>query len=155
MSNVYNNFDYVRIGPDVSLTFDAVPVMKMLHREIPSTKNAIQNTFYRSFMDDRWFGNDPDVFLLRDTNIKLKKDQKKALAIINALFGRVFFTSDNVGEYDEEKKELLNHALNLFKNATDVSFVTIGKIVHVTYLLDKKPYEFDYDVEKGVIKNER
>ena len=155
LSNVYNNFDYVRIGPDVSLTFDASPLLRTLHREMPSTKNAIQNTFFRSFMDDRWFGNDPDVFLLRDNNLKLKKEQKRALITINALFGRVLFTSDNVGDYDEEKKDMLNKALDLFKNATDVSFVKKGNIIHVTYLLSKRPHEFDYDTEKGVIKNER
>ena len=46
-------------------------------------------------------------------------------------------------------------ALDLFKNATDVSFVKKGNIIHVTYLLSKRPHEFDYDTEKGVIKNER
>ena len=155
LSNVYENFDYVRVGPDVSLSFDDIPLMRLLHRERPSTKATLQNTIYRSFMNDRWFGNDPDVFLLRDENIKLSKEQKRALVTINALFGNVLMTSDDIGNYDEEKKQLLESSLYLFKNASSRSFVTKDGIIHITYKLDDKTHEFDYDTKKGIMLNER
>ena len=155
LSSVYQNFDYVRIGPDVSLDFQNTPLLRALHREIPSTKNTLKNTIYRSFMNNRWFGNDPDVFLLRDTKIKLSKEQKRALVTINALFGNVLMTSDDIGEYDEEKKELLQTSLNLFKNAKDQSFETRDDIIHISYTLEKAKHEFDYDTKKGIMKNER
>ena len=69
--NSWGSFDYLRIGPDVSLSFDDVAYMRLFHRERPSTKVTLQNTIYRSIFDQRLFANDPDVFLLRDDNIGL------------------------------------------------------------------------------------
>ena len=97
--NSYEHFDYLRIGPDVSLEFDDVFYMRMFHRERISTKVTIQNTIYRSFMNNHLFGNDPDVFLLRDDNIKLSKAQREALSKLNALFGSLLFTSDNIATF--------------------------------------------------------
>ena len=155
LSNVYENFDYVRVGPDVSLIFDDVKYMQLLHRERPSTKATLQNTIYRYIMSDRWFGNDPDVFLLRDNHIKLSKEQRRSLITINALFGHLLLTSDDVGQYDDEKKALLEAALLLFKNAKDVSFITEGRYIHISYVLNDVVHGFDYDTEKGVMRNER
>ena len=115
--NSYEHFDYLRVGPDVSLDFDDVFYMRLFHRERVSTKITIQNTIYRSFMNNHLFGNDPDVFLLRDENIKLTLPQREALSKINALFGSVLMTSDDIATYDEEKKALLAEALHLFRDA--------------------------------------
>ena len=155
LSNIYQNFDYVRVGPDVSLIFDDHPFMRLLHRERPSTKNTILNTIYRHFMNDRLFANDPDVFLLRDYNIKMNKEQKRSLITMNALFGSLLMTSDDIATYDEEKKELLEKALHLFKNAKDVGFETKDKYIHIYYTVDDVKHEFDYYPKKGVMKNER
>lgn len=155
LGNVYNNFDYVRVGPDVSLDFDDKLYMRLLHRERPSTKNTVLNTIYRSFMNDRLFGNDPDVFLLRDQNLTLTKKQRYALAKLNALFGSVLMTSDDIATYDDEKKEILNKVLNVYRHAKDVKFETIGTKLHVSYKLDGEQLEFDYDTKKGIIENER
>lgn len=154
LSSVYDNFDYLRIGPDVSLIFDDHLFMRLVHRERPSTKNTLLNTIYRSFMNDRWFSNDPDVFLLRDKNIKLSKEQRRSLITINALFGSVLMTSDDIATYDEEKRALLDHALHLFKDATNVSFVTREKDVHIEYEIDGERHQFDYNFKKGVMSNE-
>lgn len=115
MINGYRHFDYMRIGPDVSLEFDDAWYMRNFHRERISTKTTLQNTIYRYLFNDRFFGNDPDVFLLRDDNIKLNKEQKLSLATINALFGNILMTSDDIGTYDEEKKQLLDQTLNIFR----------------------------------------
>ena len=155
LSNVYDNFDYVRVGPDVSLSFDSNVVYRLLHREMPSTKVTIQNTISRSFMNDRLFANDPDVFLLRDKNIKLNKQQRRALVTINALFGSVLMTSDDIGTYDDKKKELLSYALKLFKEAKNVQYEKNNKVIHISYELGDERHEFDYLIEKGIMKNER
>ena len=153
--NSFNNFDYLRVGPDVSLIFDDLAYMKMFHRERISTKVTIQNTIYRSFMDNRLFGNDPDVFLLRDDNIQLSKNQKKALITINALFGSVLMTSDNIATYDEEKKELLEKSLELFKNGKVVRYETYHNQIRVKYQLNGEDHSFTYNSKKGEISNER
>ena len=102
----FGKVDYCRIGPDVGLDWDDTFCNRMLHRERVSTKNAVGNTIYRRQLDGRAFWNDPDVYLLRDDNIKMNQKERSLLAQINGLFGSLLFTSDNVREYDEEKKAL-------------------------------------------------
>ena len=148
-------FDYLRIGPDVSLIFDDAAFMRMFHRERISTKTTLQNTIYRSFMNDRLFGNDPDVFLLRDDNIQLSAKQKKALITINALFGSVLMTSDNVATYDKDKNELLQSSLELFKNAKVKEYKTVRHLIKVTYELNGEEHGFTYNTQKGELSNER
>ena len=151
----YEEFDYLRVGPDVSLIFDDAAFMRMFHRERISTKVTLQNTIYRHIFDQHLFGNDPDVFLLRDTNISLSKEQRKALITINALFGSVLMTSDNIASYDEEKKDVLSNALNLFKNAKVVSISRRGrKYIDIIYELDHKNHKLVYNTEKGVLHDE-
>ena len=102
----FGKVDYCRIGPDVGLDWDGAPKEKLLHRERVSTKNTIGNTIYRRQLNGRAFWNDPDVYLLRDDNIKLSAKQKALLAQVNGLFGGLLFTSDDVGSYDAEKRKL-------------------------------------------------
>ena len=149
--NSYKKFDYLRVGPDVSLEFNDVIYMRMMHRERNSTKVTIKNTIFRSIVNNSLFNNDPDVFLLRDDNIKLNNSQKESLIIINALFGNVLMTSDNIATYDEKKKELLAKALDIFINATNQKFVKKGDKIDITYMLHEKEYEVTYDAQKGVL----
>ena len=151
--NSYQHFDYLRIGPDVSLVFDDVFFMRLFHRERISTKVTIQNTIYRSFMNNHLFGNDPDVFLLRDENIKLSNKQKEALTILNALFGSVLFTSDNIANYDEEKKAFFNKVLSIFYQAHNRRYVTKGHLIEIEYELFSKKEHLIYDTKKGIFIN--
>ena len=102
----FGKVDYCRIGSDVGLNWDGSPKERLLHRERVSTKNTIGNTIYRRQLNGRAFWNDPDVYLLRDDNIRLSAKQKEMLAQVNGLFGGLLFTSDDVGTYDEEKRAL-------------------------------------------------
>ena len=152
--NSYEHFDYLRVGPDVSLDYDDVFYMRLFHRERVSTKVTLQNTIYRSFMNNHLFGNDPDVFLLRDDNIKLSIHQREALSKLNALFGSVLFTSDNIATYDDNKKKLFDAALNIFYNAHNRRYITKGNIIEITYELYGKPQKLIYNIKKGVFVNE-
>ena len=105
--------DYCRVGCDMTLNFLGDRIMRPLHREVPSTRNTLLNTVYRRHLDGRAFRNDPDVFLLRDDNIKLSAKERKNLAIVDALFGGVCFTSDNVGNYDAEKRAIYDRLKKL------------------------------------------
>lgn len=149
--NCIGRFDYLRVGPDVSLKFDDVFYMRRMHRERISTKVTLQNTIYRRFMDSRWFGSDPDVFLLRDDNVNLSEKQKLALITINSLFGSVMMTSDDVGKYDEKKKEILNNALDNFYNAQVVDVSREGKDIKIKYKVADAEKTICYDTQKGVI----
>ena len=148
-------FDFLRIGPDVSLKFDDVWFMRMAHRERISTKITLQNTIYRSIFNRHLFLNDPDVFLLRDDNIELSKKQKEALLVINALFGNVLMTSDNIKNYDDESKELLSYAFELSKNAKDIKYVREGIYIRLSYNINGKVINTRYNTEKGVLEDGR
>ncbi|MBQ9520267.1 MAG: alpha-galactosidase [Acholeplasmatales bacterium] len=152
ISSAYNNFDYMRIGPDVSLKFDDVWFMRFFHRERISTKNTLRNTIYRSMLNGNVFYNDPDVFLLRDDNINLSIEQRKALIIINSLFGSVLMTSDNISYYDNNKKEILDFAFNIYNNATNKNYEKLGNNIKISFDLDNKKYEFLYDINKGILR---
>ena len=149
--NSANRFDYLRIGPDVSLIFDDIWYMKYMHRERISTKVTLQNTVYRSIFNNHLFGNDPDVFLLRKDNIKLSKDQKVALILINALFGSVLMTSDNISDYDIEANSLLEEALDIFNNSKDIIYYRSGKYIDILYKLNGKEKRLVYNTKKGVM----
>ena len=150
LSSAFGLVDYCRIGTDVSLKFDDEPYMRMMHRERVSTKWCLVNTIFRSFMDGYVFRNDPDVYLLRDRDNEMSKEQRRALVMLNHLFGAVYMTSDNVGEYDEEKKQMLAEAQRL--TAAEVKNIEMsGKIVRIEYVLEGEEKTLFYDIAKGVL----
>ncbi|MCR5350496.1 MAG: alpha-galactosidase [Acholeplasmatales bacterium] len=148
-------FDYLRVGPDVSLKFDDVWFMRFAHRERISTKVTIQNTIYRSIFDKHLFLNDPDVFLLRSDNISLNDKQKEALLTINALFGSVLMTSDNIASYDEKSKVLLEKAFELFYTAKVINYERENDYIHIEYKINDNVYKITYNTMKGELINGR
>ncbi len=122
-----------------------------MHRERISTKVTLQNTIYRSFFNDRLFGNDPDVFLLRDDNLKLSAKQRLALLTVNALFGSVLMTSDNIGKYDEAKRKALSEALVLFNNAKVTDYARKGNAIEITYTVNGQSKTIEYDTKRGIL----
>lgn len=130
--------DYCRIGCDVGLDWDDKLYMRIIHRERVSTKNAIGNTVFRRQLNGRAFLCDPDVFLLRNDNIRLSGEQKRMLAFFNGLFGSVLFTSDNAAAYSEQQRAMYKEILAL-QNAGDITVhpSASGEIV-ITYRLNGK-----------------
>lgn len=99
----FGKVEYMRIGADMSLGWEHTLLRKIMHREDVSTPNAIHNSIYRRCLNKRAFLCDPDVFLLRRTNIKFTREQQKLLAKFIKLFGGVLFMSDNIAEYDDDQ----------------------------------------------------
>ena len=99
----FGKVDFCRIGADVSLGWQ---FRKHMIREDVSTPNTVCCTIFRRGLNGRAFLNDPDVFLLRDSNIGMTFEQRKLLAKINGLFGDLLFVSDNVAEYNREQAEV-------------------------------------------------
>ena len=155
IANSIDIFDYLRVGPDVSLEFDDVAYMRMFHRERISTKVTIQNTIYRSFFNQRLFANDPDVFLLRDGNIKLSAQQRKSLTKINALFGSLLMTSDNIASYNADQNKVLQESLDIFKSGEVISYEAISNKIKVIYKVNNVQHELLYDTKKGVLLHDR
>lgn len=152
VSNTFGLFDYLRVGPDVSLIFDDVWYMRLMHRERISSKVTLRNTIYRHMFDHKVFLNDPDVFLLRSHNIKLSKKQREALTTINSLFGSLLMTSDNPKHYALDEDAYLKLAMHFFKNAKVKGVETIKKTIKVTYEVNEEEKTFIYDINKGIIR---
>lgn len=112
--------DYCRVSCDVGLDWDDKWYMRFFHRERVSTKQAIGNTISRRQLNGRAYGSDPDVFFLREDNIKLTPEQKDLLAAVNALFGSVLLTSDDPAKYTPAVREKYRSLLAL-REAADVA----------------------------------
>lgn len=130
---VFGLVDYCRIGCDVSLDWDDVPHMRLFHRERISTKQSLTNTLVRRHLNNRAFGNDPDVFFLRYNNIRMLTIQKRELATVNALLGNVFLTSDN--KFSDRMLKNYKKLRHLALKAEDIH-VTMGKTPVISYTLD-------------------
>ena len=94
--------------------------MRLINRERVSTYHALLNSIFRRQLSGRAWLNDPDVFFLRDDNLKLSEREKYILSAVNSLFGGMLLCSDNMGEYDGEKLESYRRLLKMrgAKNVT-------------------------------------
>lgn len=125
LASAFGKVAYCRIGTDVTPEWDGKTYMQVLHRERPSSKYSILNSVFRRQLSGRAFINDPDVFMLRDTDTSMSHDQRRCLAEINALCGGVLFTSDDMGEYGGEQKALLEDMMTM-KEARVLAAEIIG-----------------------------
>ena len=159
MSPAFGVFDYVRIGPSITSEFDDSWVMRKMHRERNSTKVAIQNTIYRSIFNGKVFMNDPDVFLLRK-ELKMTFEQKYSLAMINAIFGSILMTSDDITtyaalyqNYDRRAAKIFDKIVHIQNCVENVEYrrKDDGKI-RISYDLDDASHVMVYDPEEGILE---
>lgn len=151
LAPAFGKVDFCRIGCDIGLDWDDKPLMRLLHRERVSTKNAVTNSIYRKHLDGRAFLNDPDVFLLRDENIKLTNEQKETLSIVNGLFGSLLFTSDDVSKYDKHKLQLFSKTLG-YQNSEIISVANNKSFVTINYTANSNSYSLTINLKKGTFK---
>ena len=97
--------DYCRIGADIHLEWEHNLLRSIRNRERVSTIISLRSTLGRWHLNGRAFWNDPDVFLLRENNLKLTDTQKRTVLTVNALLGGLVFTSDFVKEYGDQQWE--------------------------------------------------
>jgi alpha-galactosidase len=113
--------------------------MRIIHRERPSTKNAVTNVIYRRQLNGRAYLSDPDVFFLRSSNISLTDKQKDNLAKLDALLGGVFLTSDDPSAYTEKMKE----QYRFYRHMTEAENVEVNASrtgTYVSWTLDGKEH---------------
>ncbi|MGN1164656.1 MAG: glycoside hydrolase family 36 protein [Candidatus Ornithospirochaeta sp.] len=126
--------DYSRVSCDVTLDWDDKFWMKIIHSERPSTKRALETSFYRRGLNKGAYLTDPDVFFLRNENISLSKKKKRMLAEFDALNKGVFLTSDNPKLYTEEQIAEYRRIRDIWENATDIK-VEYGRKTRIHYSL--------------------
>ena len=131
--------DYCRVSCDVSLDWDDKPYMRLIHRERVSTKQAIGNSIFRRQLNGRAYLSDPDVFFLREENLKLTQEQKHLLATANSLLGGVLLHSDDMSRYSEQAKAQYRQLLHN-RDAKNIRVHTDGGDWSITYELDGVPH---------------
>ena len=113
LGSAFGKVEYCRIGCDVGLDWDDKLHMRLLHRERISTRNSLGNTYGRAPLDGRAFGNDPDVFFLRD-DVRLTQAQRDELLFADADLGSVFLTSDDRAQWTPAMRQRYDEALRVF-----------------------------------------
>ncbi len=126
--------DYCRISCDVGLDWDGDPIRRGANREFVSTRRAISNTVFRRQLNGRAFLSDPDVFFLREDNLRLNEREKHILATVNSLFGGMLLCSDDVSRYSPEVMEQYRRLLRN-RDAADVRVEADGGL-RVCYTAD-------------------
>lgn len=139
--SAFGKVEFCRIGTDIDLQWHNKFYGNILHREFPSTKYALQNSAFRQHLDGRAFVNDPDVFLLRHTNITLSAEQKRTVFYINNVFGNLLFTSDNIKEYTDEERKLYLSSFPLSEKKIS-SFNFDKELYTASFSIGKNEYYF-------------
>ncbi len=90
--------DAMRIGPDVApFWFDKVRYHLTRDPHALCTKFAIRSILTRTAMHRRWWLNDPDCLMLRDTDTRLTLDERMSLAHAIVATGGMYLVSDDLG----------------------------------------------------------
>ncbi|MBP5225110.1 MAG: alpha-galactosidase [Lachnospiraceae bacterium] len=136
--------DYCRISCDVGLDWDGKGIMKYIHRERVSTRQAVGNAIFRRQLNGRAFGSDPDVFFLRDENLELSEEDKRLLAVSCALFSTILLNSDDMSRYSEAQKNTWAQ-IQRIRDAKDVRVRHVlsadgRKELTVSYVLDGETF---------------
>jgi len=138
--------DACRISCDIALNYNTILDVVKINNEVPSARNAMTSTIFRRHLNGRAFVNDPDVFFLRDFNLKYTEEQKHILVTINNMFGDVLFVSDDAAQYKTPELRSLKQAFGKRKyKIVSAEFVSdkVIRIVYNTSTTANKVLEFD------------
>ncbi|MCI7606022.1 MAG: alpha-galactosidase [Spirochaetales bacterium] len=133
----FGRTEYCRVSCDVTLDWDDKVWMKLIHSERPSTKRALETSYYRRMLNKGAFITDPDVFFLRRDNIHLSKERKMMLATFDALNKGLFLTSDNPSLYGDEEIEEYKKLRHIWKDGK-ILRVERGEKTIIHYSIDNK-----------------
>ena len=157
--------DACRISCDVDLYYKGMIFSRIqVANEMLNARSAINNSIFRRHMNGRVWMNDPDVFFLRENNLKFTdvllmhnnklqftNEQKYLLGKINNLCGNVLFVSDNAGDYDKSAQALVRK----FFEKTDEKIISAdyldSEIIKLVTEKDGKRSTFTFNLEKGKI----
>jgi len=90
--------DAMRVGPDVSAAW--------ADGQRPSVRHAMRMTLQRNWMHGRWWANDPDCLLVRDTETRLDEAEVRFLATAIALSGGLVVSGDDLASLSDVRREI-------------------------------------------------
>ena len=116
--------DAMRIGPDTAPDWEPEifgvkwPFRK--NPELPSLRNSLHNVMSRAWMQGRWWSNDPDNLMVRDTQTSLTRAEVLAQATLLALSGGLLVLSDDLSKLSPERRAVAAALLPPLVEGTDV-----------------------------------
>jgi alpha-galactosidase len=90
--------DAMRVGPDVKEVWAAGAG--------PSVKHAMRLALQRNWMHGRWWANDPDCLIVRDTETGLGEPEVRFLATGIAVSGGMVVASDDLAKLSPARREM-------------------------------------------------
>ncbi len=103
--------DAMRIGPDTAPHWEPqYRGVKRLFRDnpvFPSLRNSLRNVAARAWMQGRWWLNDPDTLMLRDTQTELTAYEVRSQVTLLGLTGGLTVLSDDLARLSAERRRLL------------------------------------------------
>lgn len=142
----FGKVDFCRIGADAGLDWRR---HLYINREAVSTCHTVNNSIFRRHLDGRAFMNDPDVFLLRKSNMHMSFKQRKLLAKVNGLFGSLLFTSDNVGEYGADQEKVYRETMSMPEREIISAEYTGKEEITVKYIVSGENKTLVFNPETG------
>ncbi len=106
----------MRVSCDVAPYWTPVLRDRILRSDsMIETRGALRNSLVRSFMDKRFWINDPDCLMLRTRDTKLTAAERRTLYNAIMLVGGMLVTSDDMALYGPEELLNLARAIEIFK----------------------------------------
>lgn len=135
--------DAMRIGPDVAPFWsNALSRGPQRDQHGVATKHAVQNTLTRAFLHRRWWLNDPDCLMVRDSGTQLNPEEVRTLATAIAVTDGMIIVSDRMSRLSAQALEILQRTLQLKGGqcraedlfASDIPTVVVSRAADKTVL---------------------
>ena len=102
----FNWLSFARVGLDVR---------RFWKKGFNGAKYNLMGTLNKAFWNQSVFINDPDVFYIRDSNIKLSHKEKELVALVDFLFAGSMENGDNFIQFEKYREEKFSsHLFALF-----------------------------------------
>jgi len=108
--------DAMRVSCDVAPYWKVKFTEKLLNSDSNlETRGALRNSLVRTFMDKRFWINDPDCLMLRTSKTKLTVPERASLYNAVMTIGGMLVISDKMAEYGKEEMDNITEAITVFK----------------------------------------
>lgn len=145
MFPAFGKVDYCRIGADITEDWANRDTI----REDCSNPHATCNTVFRRHLDGRAWMNDPDVFFLREENMKMTFKQRLLIAKLNSIFGSLLFISDNIENYNEQQTQALKDTLSAKNIKINKAEFVKKDIIGIDYVENGEPKTIKFNIRNG------
>lgn len=116
--------DAMRIGADTAPqwgpSYGKIGQFLKRNPALPSLRNSLKNVATRAWTHNRWWTNDPDTLLVRNTQTALTADEVRAQVTLAGLSGGLTLLSDDLEALPQERRELVAALLPPLTEGMDV-----------------------------------